>query len=147
MSGPELSYSFRPREVMPACVGQLPVLREPRIQLPFAGTSGPTSFPGQLPSLREPRANFLPGRRPRLSRQQVWGRIGDLVLTASLAVNAAMFCARDVILERVLSRGMFRERLHVGLSRARFFLMTVLVIPSRLSLMTARPSNRQLHFT
>ena len=132
---------------MPACVGQLPVLREPRVQFSFAGISGPTSFPGQLPSLRESRTNFLPERLPRLSRQQVWGMIGDLVLTASLAVHAAMFCARDVILERVLSRGMFRERLQVGPSRARLFLMTMLVISSRLSLMTARSSKRQLHFT
>ena len=78
------------------------LFREPRVQLPFPGTSGPTSFPGNFGS------NFLPRKTsPGLT-----------------SASRAIF--------HFISRGMFRERLHVGPSRARLFLMTMLVIPSRL---------------
>ncbi len=137
-----------------SAVGSYACMRRPTSCL--AGTSDPTSFSGNLGSNFLPRpTSFLagtPGQLPSritspivsaASVGQDWRSCPDSLIGCS----CCNVCARDVILERVLSRGMFRERLQVGPSRARLFLMTMLVIPSRLYSMTARSSYRQLHFT
>ena len=68
----------------------------------LAGTSGPTSFSGNLGS------NFLPRKTS----------------PALTSASRAIF--------HFISRGMFREKLHIGPSRARLFAMIMMVIPSRL---------------
>ena len=105
---------------------QFPVLREPRIQLPFRGTSGPTSFSGNLGS------NFLPWEfRVRLSSPQ------DFLGThLGLPGNLSLHISRDVPGEATC-RAFPGETFHddyVGHT-----------VP--IALMTARSSDRQLHFT